>query len=157
MSYQKKDGCTWPRPLFFWYETDFTTMMSLPPLGACVCARPSFGITMTFQRKKKKKKKFAKKSKKLVSYQSRPSSGMTTTPDIRDLFLRHSPIIHVFVSCLALLITLNPSYEDTYFSVLIHPKWTIGMFCWYVLLDYFITRPSNFKIIKQNVHGGCVF
>ncbi len=24
MSYQKKDGCAWPRPSFFWYDTDFS-------------------------------------------------------------------------------------------------------------------------------------
>ncbi len=24
LSYQKKDGCTWTRPSFFWYDTDFS-------------------------------------------------------------------------------------------------------------------------------------
>ena len=62
LSYQKKDGCTWPRPSFFWYYTDFlefeffvlTVAFLLTNIVKVVVipkegwrAHPSFGMTTT--------------------------------------------------------------------------------------------------------------
>ena len=55
LSYQKKDGRTWPRPSFFWYDTDFSEfdsadiidyilekLVSCQKKGGRGQARPSF-------------------------------------------------------------------------------------------------------------------
>ncbi len=50
VSYQKKDGSEWPRPPFFWYDTDFSKKkkkilkksVSYKKKDGCGHARPSF-------------------------------------------------------------------------------------------------------------------
>ncbi len=69
LSYQKKDGCAWPRSPFFWYDTNFLEYF----FYFCLFFFFSF---------------FSEKVGVIPKEGwARPSFGMTATQDIRDIFV----------------------------------------------------------------------
>ncbi len=85
LSYQKKDRRAWPRPPFFWYDTDFLAFFL----------------------------NFFSFLENWMSYQKKGLSfGMTTTQDIRDLFAQHSPYTKCIILASKLLFPYFETFSD---------------------------------------------